>query len=317
MTENAWDDYWRDPLRARRLEGIDTGVAAHPAIGACWERFFSSLDASALHAGPGVLDVGCGAGALSKRVFEFINREDISGCVIGLDYAPAAVAALRNSGAEKASARFLGVAADAARLPFADQSIGVAVSQFGAEYAGMPAFDEIARVLMGGGALGLMCHIRGGVIETECRRNLGALDAVLDGGVVAAMEQSFSDAPSAADIDAAGRKLSQLQKDLAALPTGEGLTRARRLAGDLVRLHLRRASFAAPEVQTWLRGTKADLESYRTRMSGMIAAALDADQVAAICENWRQGGLDPQPAEPLHLDEGAPPAAWFLRARRP
>lgn len=121
---------------------LDTGAAEvyeSLFVPALFGRFAAAVaDAAAVGPTDSVLDVGCGAGALTKVV-----RGQTKGRVVGVDINPAMVAVARRgeSGIEY-------VEGDASRLHFGDGTFDVAVSQFGLMFLDDPAggVREMARV---------------------------------------------------------------------------------------------------------------------------------------------------------------------------
>lgn len=98
-------------------------------------------------AGPRVLDVGCGPGALAVPLFH-AGRE-----VVALDLSPGMVASAKARIGDSSRAGF--VVANATALPFATGSFDVVVTTGALEYVPdlQRAVDEIARVLRPGGIL--------------------------------------------------------------------------------------------------------------------------------------------------------------------
>ncbi len=101
-----------------------------------------------IHAGQRVLDVGCGTGVVA------VTAARLGATVVGLDLTPALLERARENAAV-AGVQVEWHEGDAERLPFADASFDVVVSQFGHMFAPQPhvAVAEMLRVLRPAGTL--------------------------------------------------------------------------------------------------------------------------------------------------------------------
>ena len=121
-----------------------------PTVFVPWaEDLVDRLD---VRSGERALDVACGTGAVSRLLAGRVGPE---GQVVGIDLNPAMLAVAQSLGLARAEFR----EADATQLPFGDSEFDLAVCQQGLQFVPEPeaALAEMARVLRGGGRLGLSC----------------------------------------------------------------------------------------------------------------------------------------------------------------
>ena len=158
-----WDDYWQNAGRDDQALG---GKRQQEVLKSHWVGFFEGVPSDA-----SILDIACGSGA----IFEFApSGVDLALSLVATDQSLAAVS--RASEADSIA----GVVSDASMLPFAQNSFDFVVSQFGIEYAGVLAFDDVARLLKPGGALNFVSHCYGGAIYKECEEQARLLSVVID-----------------------------------------------------------------------------------------------------------------------------------------
>jgi arsenite methyltransferase len=124
-----------------------------------------------LRAGEDVLDVGCGAGMDTLIAAQMVGP---TGSVTGIDMTPEMVAKARRSVAEMRLATVTIVEGSAERLPFADASFDVVISNGVIDL--IPdkdaVFSEIVRVLRPGGRIQLADVTIQRPVSEEGRRNI-------------------------------------------------------------------------------------------------------------------------------------------------
>jgi SAM-dependent methyltransferase len=318
LSNEVWREFWSVGESAEHA----IGGAHRDRLTACWRAFFRENLALTCE-GALIADIASGAGAalavagdvaaeLSPRRF-LLAAFDISSD------------AVRSSMRRATGA--VGAVSDAARLPLAKLSVDVAVSQYGAEYAGAGAFAEIARCLAPGGVFMSLSHYSGGAIDAECAANMALVDLVgatnLGDAAEKALKESFArrrlGTTPAAD-SRAEKKLRAAYEAAAACVAKAPRSAARdmfeRYLRDLGALLLRRLAYDEGEALGWIDGMRASLLAYRGRMASMQKAALDAAAVAEIGQQFARAGVERFEAQPFVLVEGAPPAAWRIMARR-
>jgi ubiquinone/menaquinone biosynthesis C-methylase UbiE len=155
---DEWTLFWADAVQSRcaaGAPGIWQSLTHH------WSSFARSLPARA-H----VLDLGCGAGAVGKRLLA--GRPDLK--ITGIDAARVPRSTLPQM--ELLSET------DMESLPFEAGSFAAVVSQFGFEYGRTEdTAREVARVLAPGAELSLLVHHSQSAIVRANRAHLGAVVA--------------------------------------------------------------------------------------------------------------------------------------------
>lgn len=308
MARGYWHDYWAEG-------GAGDRVIAHgderKALSSHWRSVFQDRTA-----GPAtIIDIASGDGAAIKFAREHVGP---SATLLAFDISPTAVksAVDRIPGAH-------GAAADAARLPLANRSADVIVSQFGVEYAGEAAFAEAARVLKRDGVFSCVSHYRGGQIEAECAENERVLNALAQSQVILrardALAASYAARPRAYADPSAERALRDAAQGLTnELPSAPNLAAKRAVSfflGELAAMSVRRLAYEPNEALQWLDTHAASFASYAERMRSMRAAALDSRTVLRISEAFAAHGFGSFKAEPMRLDDGPAFAAWRIEAR--
>lgn len=312
--EKAWSEYWGGAGGAEAVGGAHRHKLADR-----WAEFFARAETRTADA-PVAIDIAAGAGVALQAA---ISAYRGAGLFVAFDYSAAAVASAVN--AHKAAH---GVAADAARAPFATGCADFVISQFGVEYAGDGAFAEAARLVASGGKFYSISHYRGGAIDLECAENEKLLVAVektlLFKAARATLAASYARQsrrdPKPIDLaldSAFATALGKAASAVRAAPARAARATIERFLGDLTRLSARRFAFEPADAIGWLGGMEASLGAYLGRMRSMRAAALDRGKVDAIGAQFQAAGLNGFRAEPLFLDENNPPAAWVIEAGRP
>lgn len=166
----AWSRYWAGGA-LHSCAGSFEGNYAGPIAG-FWQRVFARLDGRAAR----VLDLCCGNAPLSRLLVE---SPEFAGSGIRIDAVDAARVAPRWPAAmpedRRGRLRVQG-GIDAASLPFDDAGFDLCMSQYGIEYAGPAAFDEVARVLAPGGTFAGVLHHAGALPVRIAREELQHLD---------------------------------------------------------------------------------------------------------------------------------------------
>lgn len=138
--------------------GRAVDASAYEQFTGRWSRLFVPLVLEAANVQPGdrVLDVCTGTGEAAVAIAPAIRA---SGCLIGVDIAPAMLESAR---ARLNEPTFLPVAADGQALPFQDRCFDAVVCQLGLQFFPKPdiGLKEFRRVLRDGGRAGI-CVISG------------------------------------------------------------------------------------------------------------------------------------------------------------
>lgn len=316
----VWTRYWR----LGGLHSLDGSIAGNydGDIAAFWTRVFSGVPANG-H----VLDVGTGNGPLPALLcglapepmptFDAVDLADVAPA--WLDAAPAAC---------RAAIRFHpGVAAEA--LPFADARFDLAVSQYGFEYADLPAaVPELARVVRPQGRFALLVHHAGGRLALVAKEEVDAAQGLLAAG--GAFDAAAALLPHAAR--AAREGPAAVSGDADATQARAGYNTAMRAIGDRIAvsavpdlLEETREALAGLVTRT-LSGTpvanaSTALAAQREAVTDglfrnreLVACALDAAGVERLTALFAASGLDVDAAAPIHHGEHL--VGWTLSGVR-
>jgi ubiquinone/menaquinone biosynthesis C-methylase UbiE len=312
-----WDAFWR--ARDKAVTREDAG-ARDPAPAHFWEAFFerefSGRSAASL------LDVACGHGAVTGIAVTAARTGGTDLDAHCADYSQAAVDELC-----KRFPEVLGVACDAADMPFADGRFDYVVSQFGIEYAGGTAFAEAARLVADGGTLAALTHLAGGAIHAECAENFAVARTLREAQLMPLARRAFeagfdliAGRITDADFQAADKQLAPAVETAKNILRDKGPQAAGGLLANLYRdighMYTRMQNYVPEDVFAWFDGMTGELGSYEGRMASMTQCAMDEAQVTAIGETLTGLGLSVEPPQVLPLEESGKPAAWILVARR-
>jgi SAM-dependent methyltransferase len=315
----AWDEYWRLTREAAAHKG---GGPQDEVLARFWTSFFK--DALSRASSRRLLDLACGNGAVARFAFDAASVADRqTPSVVGVDNSLAALRELRE--------RFppvFAVAADAKRTPFADGLFDVVASQFGLEYAGIEAVDEAARLVARGGMLAAVLHLKGGAIYRECATNLQAIEGVRACEILPAVRNAFRAGVAAShgrgsksDFRRAHARLAAAAKELEEILRvhGEGVAggAVHRLHTDISHMYRRLDAYDATDVANWADGMAREIVAYASRMSSMVAAAIDDQGLDEIAKRVTSRGLSVRIREKLHMGVSRKePAAWVFVSDR-
>jgi SAM-dependent methyltransferase len=166
----AWSRYWASGA-LHSCAGTFAGNYAG-AIADFWQQVFATLEGRPAR----VLDLCCGNAPLSRLLVEspvFAGGGTRIDAVDAARVDPRWVEAM--PAGERARLQVHG-GIDAAALPFADATFDLCMSQYGIEYAGAAAFDEVARVLAPGGTFAGVLHHADSLPVRIARAELSHLD---------------------------------------------------------------------------------------------------------------------------------------------
>ena len=311
---NSWDTYWQG---TGDIGAYSSGGVNHPAILAFWDEFFEGVKQN--YAQPGIIDIASGNGAVVERALAIYGDEYSN--FTCLDVSDAAITNILN--------RFPGVkglVTDACSIPLGSASFDIATSQFGVEYAGLEAINEVARLLTNGGRLALLIHCEAGSIHQECLESLDATIQLQKSRFIPYAIEMFRagfEAVHGADrapYEAAGKQLAPaigaleaVMKQYGQHVAGDTITR---LYNDVAQIHQNIQQYDPADVLDWLGRMEDELDAYAERMSSMSDSAVDSETFEQICEGLQSRGFTIQNAEPLMTSDQAVPLAWVLIATK-
>lgn len=310
----SWDNYWHG---TGEIGAYSSGGVNHPAILTFWDQFFLTVKQD--YDSPKIIDIASGNGALVERALAVYGDEQPD--FTCLDVSESAITNIRD--------RFPqvdGIVTDARSIPLDSGSFDIATSQFGVEYAGLEAINEVARLVAKGGQLAFLLHNQAGSIHRECEQSLDAIVQLKASGFVPCAIEMFTagfEAVRGADraaYESAATKLAPAIKALESIMKQYGQHVASdtisRLYNDVGQTHEKIQHYEPTEVLTWLNSINGELDAYAKRMSSMNEAAIDGETFDHIVDGLRSQGFTIEGAQPLLLSNHDLPLAWILVARK-
>ncbi len=308
----SWDTYWQGAQASAAYTG---GGTSHPLVLGFWADFFR--DQRTLNVDTKIIDIASGNGALVDAAqAAYAGQLPDFTC---LDVSDSAIRMLEN--------RFPGVhglVADAADIPLPSASFNIATSQFGVEYAGLHALDEVTRLIASGGSLALLLHYHDGLIYRECSASLQAVTEMQTANFIpycmAMFEAGFAalDGGDRARYGAAGKQFAPAISAMEAIMIRHGREVAAgtilRVYRDVRTIHSRMRHYESTTVIGWLEKMQHAIEAYSGRMASMREAAIDAATFETIRTGLTDKGFEISRADPL-TDQG-PPVAWAVIATK-
>ena len=310
----SWDTYWRC---ARATDAFTGGGAGHPLVQSFWVHYFSNIRARGDT--PKIIDIASGSGA----VVDCANTVFVDGLpdFTCLDVSDAAIRML-----EERFPGVHGVVSDAASIPLDAASYDIVTSQFGVEYAGLEAVDELVRLLAASGELALLLHHRDGVIFDECVSSLDAIDKMQASGFIVKCSAVFETGYAALKggdreaYGAAGREFAPAIGAVEDIIREHGTDVADgtivRLYRDVRNIHERMQHYEADEITSWLGRMQDEVVAFAGRMASMRDVAIDGTRFDKLRADLTGKGFEILRAEPLASADDAPPLAWALVARK-
>lgn len=310
----SWDTYWQGALTSAAYTG---GGSSHPLVLSFWDDYFREVRGR--DGEPKIIDIASGNGAVVECASNsFIGPLPDFTC---LDVSASAIRML-----EERFPGVCGVVADAAEIPLDSASFDIATSQFGIEYAGLEALDEVTRLIAPSGELALLLHHRGGIIFEECGANLDAVRemqaAEFIPNCIAMFEAGFATLQGGdrARYSTVGKEFAPAIRAMEAIMLKHGRDVAAgtilKVYRDVRTIHNRMRHYEPSAVRGWLEKLQQAIEAYAGRMASMREAAIDATQFAQVRADLIEKGFGILRAEPLAHSEQDQPIAWALIAKK-
>lgn len=264
---DLWGDYWAGAGLHGCTDQFPPDVSRQ--LAAAWGERFGRLAP-----GASVLDVACGRGAVLAAARE-AGAMARGATATGVDLAPATTLA----GAGFA----IRGGVDATALPFADRSFTWVTSQFGMEYAGLPAaLDEAARVA--DSRIAILTHAAEGVVAQHAGEQAGQAEALLAAGQLSTRLRSAIDHVATFDAVLAGIAA------LVASATNRGLLE--QLYGSIAELRRRAPVMPAADATAAVDFMVGQLERHTARMRALARAAPGRAQIMDAAAQLRAGGFE-------------------------
>ncbi|MGB5324353.1 MAG: class I SAM-dependent methyltransferase [Pseudomonadales bacterium] len=301
-SDSGWSDYWeKDGAQGEVFVNSEGGK--HPTLADYWRKQLESLEQ-----GSRIIDVASGAGSVFGHLPEGHDHQlfavDISGAALKL--------------LTKRFPNVTTIVGSADRAPFCDGSFDVVVSQFGAEYAGINAFAEAARLISNDGQLIALCHIRNGYIDSGNRAQLSEAKLVAELGFI---DKAVKLVTAAFASDALALKRAEDDFVPAAEKVCGGMERCKKgihtyLFFGFRELFEKRQQYDLSDISGWLEDMHSELEMNIDRLSRMCLASLSDHDVAEIHKIFEAQGLVDVNCTPFEIPGNELPVAWSLTARR-
>jgi ubiquinone/menaquinone biosynthesis C-methylase UbiE len=313
-TGESWDTYWRGAVHGA---AYTSGGVKHPTIQSFWDEFFRS--AKAKSDAPKIIDIASGSGPVVESAMRaFAGQLPDFTC---LDISASAIRIL-----EQRFPTVHTIVADARQIPLESAGFDIVSSQFGSEYAGLEAIDEIARLVAPGGQLALLLHKRSSSIYRECAASLDAIERIQQAKFVpyaiAMFEKGFAACRGAdrTEYEAAAKQLAPAVVALESIITQHGTHVAgdlvTRLYDDVATIHEQMPQYEPSEVLNWLNRMEVELQAFAGRMASMRDAAIDSNTFERLCEGLRRQAFTTIRAEALAEPDQPLALAWALIAIR-
>ena len=310
----VWDGYWHGGPNDAAFDGCG---ARHPIILSFWDEYFRAVkdQYEALR----VIDIASGNGAV-------VNSAKIAFGGKPADFTCVDVSSSAISLVEKLFPGVHGIVTDARSIPLDSGSYDIAVSQFGMEYAGLDAIDEVTRLIAPGGQIALLLHNRAGDIYRRCSTSLKALEQLQESmfipDAITLFEEGFAAVRGAdrAKYEAAGRQFQLAVRKVESIFNQHGSQVAdgtiRKFFDDILKVHGRIQYYDPPEVLNWLNKMQSQVQEFAGRMTSMCNVAIDADKFDELCARVRAREFEILRGDPLTNPEDDVTFAWALVAAR-
>jgi ubiquinone/menaquinone biosynthesis C-methylase UbiE len=283
----TWSRYWASGQTHSCFAAgkpFDTGFV--------WKPF---LDA--LAPGARVLDLACGAGALTRLAVAHPHGFDVTGADYAATLAPV-------EGARMVA----GAALEA--LPFEAGAFDAAISQFGLEYADTgAALAEAARVLAPGGRLGVLAHARDGEAVAAARTRIARAASLIAPDGLAAQVRALGEARAKGEGEAqAMETVRRLFADETARPLDETTHWAMSFLAEILN---KKDHFPAPYLIENAQTVLDEVSAHSARLILMTEASLDHAGAQGLAAAARAAGLSTADPEAVRDSAGRPVGWWF------
>ncbi|MEM7284412.1 MAG: class I SAM-dependent methyltransferase [Pseudomonadota bacterium] len=300
---NEWSNYWTDNASASGEVFVNAKGETHPEVASWWRDCFAGLGGTG-----SIIDLACGAGS----IFQHLPTEH-SYKLHGADISDEALTQLRT--------RFRTIETTqcpADKLPFADHEFDVVVSQFGIEYAGMPAFHEAARIVTHGGSLLVLSHLRNSYIDARNRAHLDAAHTILSSRFVpnadALITMVFKGHEADARAAAGAFRESEQSLGNAVKRLPEGIHA--HLYMGFKQLWERRSDYRLDDIRTWLGNMEADVHRNILRFENMCQAARSEDEIRNFVQSLEKTGWESAVSSEFQISNHDKPLAWAIKAKK-
>lgn len=290
-SSGIWSRYWQS---GQQHSCFNNGKALRTE--SYWAPFFDMLPV-----GSRLLDLACGAGALTRQAAAHPGRFS----VIGADYA---------EGLPSISGARIDAGVRLESLPYPAGSFDAVISQFGIEYSDFScSLPETARVLAAGGKAAFLCHAAEGQAVAAAAERLRRLARLLKpDGMVAAVEAYGERLAAARDAPPDPQPVAEVFRGEMSSPQDETTLWAIRFLAEIMTNAPR---FEPAYLRDNVATVRRQLEGQSERLGLMASAALDAQAIADFVRRALEAGIRLDPAKRV-LDVGGSQAGWWFEGSR-
>lgn len=310
----VWDNYWHGGPNSAAFAGRG---ARHPIIMSFWEEYFRAIRNQ--YETLRIIDIASGNGAV-------VNCAKIAFGGQPVDFTCLDVSSSAISLVEQLFPGVHGIVADARSIPLDSRGYDIATSQFGIEYAGLDAIDEVTRLIAPGGQLALLLHHRAGGIYRQCSTSLKAIEKFQESMfipyAITLFEEGFAAVRGAdrAKYEAAGSQFQLAIRKVESIFDQHGQHVAdgtiMKFFNDILKVHSRIQYHDPSEVLNWLNKMQSQVQAFAGRMASMCNVAIEANVFDELCERIRAENFEILRSDPLTNPEDDVTYAWVLVAAR-
>ena len=299
----AWSGYWR----AGHTESCPGEEASLAPLVAVWRGFFS-----AFCDGAKLLDIATGGASVVRLALQTAEADGKSFAIDGIDVAD--LSKVRSALNPGRSVVRLASGVDAGALPFPDACFDGVCSQFGVEYADVPAACREAVRVMRAGARGLfVIHHRESAITSAAVARLAAYRAVFaNDDAYRAGRKVFElyarRAPGVQILDAEG-KFRRAVRDLEArLRTDAAYGTAHEIVAFLNDISKSPQIFQPADALKRIAVAEREVSGWALRQQAQIDSARDSTGIGQVSRWLSEAGASPQP--PVLIAHDGEVLAW-------
>lgn len=300
LDRSIWNRYWQfdriaSCFDAEGARNYDESVAGG------WRRFFGTLAE-----GTRILDLCAGNGAVALIAAEVDLAQRKGFEVVAVDQADVdPVAHVSRHKEELATIDFRPRTA-AESLPFADDSFGAVVSQYGIEYTDLPrSVAELVRVIAPGGRARLVLHAVEGIVHADAKCVVEEADFLLEGVDLPGTARRCFIAVTAAERDASAsdEMHRQARESLVAfeealketarrIPAATDKTMLRKCGAVLLDTFKRHGRFDVEQLIAMADEMRDEILAHRGRLQALIDAAVTRAELVALAARLRDAGAE-------------------------
>ncbi|GAC25514.1 class I SAM-dependent methyltransferase [Paraglaciecola mesophila] len=309
----AWDSHWG---KTTNTAAFEENTPLQDYLQAHWSDFLSR--AITPHCTTKLIDLACGKGILSELALT--QGKVASARSFDIHCVDTSFNAVRDV------AERLGITtafqADCASLPYQPNSFDIAVSQFGIEYAPIHAAKEFARVLKCSGTFAAVIHYKNGAIYEDCYEKQQLFENVLSLNLFEKALDAFTAGYAVIDgripivafhkADADFAPVIEQYKQLIVSTNSPSKSLLVQILNDMGFMYENIESHSEDEVKAWLTSTELEFNNFKNRMSSMVNAAMDEEQVGQLLAPFLAKGFSKIICERLSVKDD-PPFSWFVQ----